>query len=131
VSDAGFYFGLLFGLRAAGITAFLSDGAGYHNAYGEVVKAAKRAEGPHPHGRWFGGRDLLFGTYREASELVSWGMRGGLLTLDSPGYAVARLSISSRGAEHALARETEHGVWFRQLGQVFADALKRRGMTIT
>lgn len=129
MSDADF--GLLFGLRAAGVTAFLSDGAGYHNAYGEVVKTTKRAGGPHPNGHWFGGRDPMFGTYREASELVLWGTHGCLLTLDSPRMAVARLSISAKAAERGLARETEHATWFRQLGRVFAEALERRGMTIT
>ncbi len=128
MSDVVFYFGLLFGLRVAGVETFISAGADYHNAYGEVVKTVKRADGPHPHGRWFGGRDPMFGTYREASELVSWGMHGALLTLDSPRLVTARLSISAKGAERGLARETEHAIWFRQLGQVFANALEKRGL---
>ncbi len=126
MSDVEFYFGLLYGLRLAGVTKFDSSGDCYHKAFGDLVKTVKRAGGEHPNGRWFGGRDPMFGTYREASELVSWGMHGGMLTLDSPGYRTARLCVSVRAANRWFVKH-DHGVWFRQLGCVFADALERRG----
>lgn len=130
MNELEFSFGLLFALRLAGVSVFASDGSGYHDAFGRVVEALnKEAPAPVEKLHWWG-RDPMFGTYRQASQLILDGMHGALLTLDVPGYRVARLTFGCLTARRGLRRMRDHAELLERLGTVFAHALEERGLTI-
>lgn len=130
INSLSFSFGLLFGLRHAGVTSFISSGEHFHDAFGAVLDELNKPDAPRVEEyTWLATCEHRMGLSRRASQFITDGMHGGLLTLDSPGYRRARLTISARAARSELDRYApeERPDWFETLGRIFATALRQQG----
>lgn len=125
ISEISFHFGLLAGLRAAGVSHFRIDNR-LDDAMAKVLDTIE-ADEDSPKLETIA---LSRFAHRTVRDMISWGTHGALLTLESPGFNSVRLSLRQRSAERRL-ENSDHGEWFRHLGQVFAEHLLETGCSST
>ncbi len=115
-----FYRGFLLALRARA-DHFVSHGDRYHETFEETLSTASLAEGmPFPKliAEMLEDKDSMFGVYHAAEEMILEGVRALLLTLDSPGYTVARFKLSKHQAAKELA-EFKHADVYAAMATTF------------
>jgi hypothetical protein len=117
--DKGVFFrGLLLALRAYR-TRFLSDGEPFHEAFGQMLRAAE-PDFPVLVRHMREGFDPVFGVYRDAERMVLSGMQDMLLALESPRMAWASYTVSEPQADKEL-RELGNVETFRRIAARFDE----------
>jgi len=117
-----FYRGFLLALRAR-TDGFMSYGDGFHEAFEETLSVAYLAEAmPFSHliEEMLEDKDPMFGVYHAAGEMIMEGIGAFLLTLDAPGYMIARFSISKSQAAKELAA-FEHADVYAAMAKTFHE----------
>lgn len=125
-----FSFGLLLGLRHAGVTAFTSSGERFCIAFGALLDELKDSSAPRVEEyTWVANSEHRALLRALSNQMITDGMHGGLLTLDSPNYRKARMVISARAAKSEVRRYApdDRPGWFEVLGRRFAEELREQG----
>jgi len=112
-----FYRGLLFALRAAGMTGFLAEGPEFHQAFGSTIALASELLGEdEPIHAIEVHLDPIFGVYPEANEMLLEGAQDTVLSLANPHLRRAKFEMDEHEALEELERLPRPDI-FRKLGE--------------